>query len=35
VTVNVFHATPHGWLLWLHHSSPVLGHVDSDEEGEG
>lgn len=33
MTVNVFHSTPRGWVLWLHHSSPVLGHVESDEEG--
>jgi ketosteroid isomerase-like protein len=32
-TVNVFQATPRGWVLWLHHSSPVLGHIENDEEG--
>lgn len=34
---NVFRKAERGWLLWIHHASPVLSSADADETlpGEG
>jgi ketosteroid isomerase-like protein len=36
VATNVFHRTPEGWRLWVHHGSPVLADDDEeDDESDG
>jgi ketosteroid isomerase-like protein len=34
VATNIFHRTPEGWRLWVHHGSPVMADSEDDDEDD-